>query len=228
MRWNFCILSILLIVLTLSNCLQKIAIHEPAKHEGVNVIPIPLKIQKNNNMFSMNQNTKLVVAQDNSELFDIAAYFAQKIKTATGFDLQIIKDNIQSNFILLKLESSLKSMGEEGYELHVTEEKVVVKAYKPAGLFYGIQTIRQLLPKEIESPQKISSVIQWTIPCVSIHDKPRFPWRGMMLDCCRHFMSKEFVKRYIDLLAYHKMNTLHWYLTEDQGWRIEIKKYPRN
>ncbi len=84
----------------------------------------------------------------------------------------------------------------------------------------GIQTLRQLIPTK-------KGVVKTTIPCLKIHDFPRFSWRGMLLDCCRHFMDKEFVMRYIDLLAYHKMNVLHWHLTEDQGWRIEIDKYPK-
>jgi hexosaminidase len=101
----------------------------------------------------------------------------------------------------------------------------MVEAAKLNGLFYGVQTLRQLLPVEIESKVKVENV-NWIIPNVIIFDKPEFVWRGLNLDCCRHFMTKEFVLRYIDLLAYHKMNVLHWHLTEDQGWRIEIKKYP--
>ncbi|MCK7528175.1 MAG: beta-N-acetylhexosaminidase [Ignavibacteriales bacterium] len=101
----------------------------------------------------------------------------------------------------------------------------MIEASELNGLFYGIQSLRQLLPIEIESKTKVENV-EWKIPCVVILDEPEFIWRGLNLDCCRHFMTKEFVKRYIDLLAYHKFNTLHWHLTEDQAWRIEIKKYP--
>jgi hexosaminidase len=104
-------------------------------------------------------------------------------------------------------------LGPEGYELTVTPERVIIRASQPAGIFYGKQTLQQLLPGPI--------------PCLHIEDRPRFPWRGAMLDVARHFFPKEFVKRYIDLLALHKLNTLHLHLTDDQGWRVEIKKYPK-
>jgi hexosaminidase len=100
-----------------------------------------------------------------------------------------------------------------------------LEAQTPQGIFYGMQTLRQLLPYQIE--RSYLSNIAWTIPCVEIEDEPRFVHRGLMLDVCRHFMPKEFVMKFIDMLAYHKMNTFHWHLTEDQGWRIEIKKYPK-
>jgi hexosaminidase len=121
------------------------------------------------------------------------------------------------------------SLGEEGYELTVAPTSVVLRAPQAQGLFYGVQTFRQLLPPEAERPARNRTKVAktWRIPCTRIIDQPRYPWRGMLLDCCRHFMAKDFVKRYIDLLAYHKMNVLHWHLTEDQGWRIEIKRYPR-
>jgi hexosaminidase len=117
--------------------------------------------------------------------------------------------------IRLALNRSLKHLGDEGYRLKIESRSIEISAPKPAGLFYGIQSLRQLA----------TGVRQ--IPCAEIEDKPRFGWRGMLLDCCRHFMTVDLVKRYIDLLAYHKMNVLHWHLTEDQGWRLEIKRYPR-
>ena len=103
---------------------------------------------------------------------------------------------------------------------------MVIAAAEPAGLFYGVQTLYQLLPPEIEAAAPQPEV-SWRIPGIQITDRPRFPWRGMHLDVARHFMPVDFVKKYIDLIAYHKMNTFHWHLTDDQGWRIEIKKYPK-
>ena len=103
---------------------------------------------------------------------------------------------------------------------------VTITSATPAGAFYATQTIRQLLPPAIFREATVSGV-SWTMPAVAIVDRPRFSWRGMHLDVSRHFMPKEFVKKYIDLLALHKMNSFHWHLTDDQGWRIEIKKYPR-
>lgn len=117
-------------------------------------------------------------------------------------------------------------MGNEGYSLAVTPDAVVIRASQVAGLFYASQTLRQLLPPEIESRKEVSGV-PWVAPAVTILDQPRFRWRGLMLDVGRHIFPVDFIKRYIDLMAMHKMNVFHWHLTEDQGWRVEIKKYPR-
>jgi hexosaminidase len=103
---------------------------------------------------------------------------------------------------------------------------VVIRAAEPAGVFYGVQTLRQLLPAELEANEPTPSAA-WTIPAVAIEDRPRFAWRGMHLDVARHFFKKEFVKRYIDFLASYKINVFHLYLTDDQGWRIEIKRFPK-
>lgn len=102
---------------------------------------------------------------------------------------------------------------------------ITLEAQTPQGIFYGMQTLRQLLPHQIERPYQ--SNVAWAVPCVEIEDYPRFVHRGLMLDVCRHFQPKEFVMKFIDMLAYHKMNTFRWHLTDDQGWRIEIKKYPK-
>lgn len=197
---------------------------------GINVIPKPVGIQLGEGYFILNSETKVCFDQSNEEIKSIADYLAEILDTATGF--QLMPELLQhqgelSNSIMLKIQPAENQLGEEGYELIVQNHFIILTANKPAGLFYGVQTLRQLLPPEIESTKKVEQKIDWKIPCVHIVDNPRFPWRGMLLDCCRHFMTKDFVKRYIDLLAYHKMNRFHWHLTEDQGWRIEIKKYPK-
>jgi len=128
--------------------------------------------------------------------------------------------------IVFTRDARLTRLGAEGYELTVTPRRVLVRAKERAGIFYGIQTIRQLLPAEVFRAAKVDSVA-WTVQAVRIVDRPRFTWRGAHLDVARHFMPKEFVKKYIDLLALQKMNSFHWHLTDDQGWRIEIEKYPR-
>jgi hexosaminidase len=120
--------------------------------------------------------------------------------------------------VILNLSSELSSLGKEGYRLEVTPSQVLLSAPAAAGLFYAVQTLRQLLPADGSSQ---------TLPCVSIEDYPRFAWRGSMLDCSRHFFTANTVLRYIDLLAMHKMNVFHWHLTDDQGWRIAIERYPR-
>ncbi|MBA3569898.1 MAG: beta-N-acetylhexosaminidase, partial [Pyrinomonadaceae bacterium] len=108
----------------------------------------------------------------------------------------------------------------------VTQQRVTIRARTEAGIFYGIQTLRQLFPPAIFS-SSMQKNVEWTVPLAHVEDQPRFRWRGAMLDVCRHFMPKEFVLIFVDLLALHKLNTFHWHLTDDQGWRIEIKKYPR-
>jgi hexosaminidase len=128
--------------------------------------------------------------------------------------------------IVIRRDTLLKRLGAEGYHLEVAPGRVTLRAPELAGLFYGVQTIRQLLPADIFREAKATGVT-WSMPAVVIEDQPRFRWRGGHLDVSRHFMPKEFVKKYIDLLALHKMNSFHWHLTEDQGWRIEIRKYPR-
>ena len=173
--------------------------------EKANLIPKPQKLQIKSGYFSLNHNTNLII---DSVFFNEAKYF----KKILSLDLKGKKNTVQ----LLK-KPGLK---EEEFFLNISKKKLVIEATTPQGIMRGIQTLRQLLPIK-------KGIIATKIPCIEIHDFPRFKWRGMLLDCCRHFMKKEFVMRYIDLLAYHKMNILRWHLTEDQGWRIEIDKYPK-
>jgi len=117
-------------------------------------------------------------------------------------------------------------LGEEGYELTVTEDQVKLIAPNPAGLFRGVQTIRQLLPAAVEN-STLQKNIDWSLPTGTIRDYPNYKWRGMMLDVSRHFFSVEEVKRLLDEMAYYKLNVFHWHLSDDQGWRIEIKSWPK-
>lgn len=144
------------------------------------------------------------------------------LSPGTGYALPVGKRGA----ISLRLDKKLASLGSEGYRLHVQRDRVEITAGQPAGLFYGAQTFRQLLPVDVFRKARVDGVA-WTAPCVLIEDVPRFSWRGAHLDVARHFMPKEFVLKYIDLLAMNKLNTLHFHLTDDQGWRIEIKKYPK-
>ena len=167
----------------------------------------------------------MITAEDGLEA--VAGQLASMLQPATGFPFQIRPSSSDSDGgIVLRLDASLEGLGDEGYRLMATPRRVVITASAPAGVFYGCQTLRQLLPSEIFSPSHLSD-IRWTLPCVIIEDSPRFRWRGLMLDSARHFMPIEFVEKFIDLLALHKMNTFHWHLNEDQGWRIEIKQYPK-
>ena len=195
----------------------------------ISIIPKPMEIKPAPGHFALKYKTAIYAESGSADVKTIANYLAERIRPATGFSLivsDVVKDKTPADSILITTKGSNKDLGEEGYELVVSENNIILSAPHPAGLFYGVQTIRQLLPVQIESKGKIAG-ISWTIPCVVIRDKPRFGWRGSLLDSSRHFISKEFVNRYIDLLAYHKMNRFHWHLTDDGGWRIEIKKYPK-
>ncbi|MCF8241980.1 MAG: family 20 glycosylhydrolase [Melioribacteraceae bacterium] len=193
---------------------------------GVNVIPKPTNITVKDGFYSLSESVKIYCEND-PDINKTALLLRDKLKTSTGYDIEIISSaEPKDNGINLFLDESLNDLGKEGYRLKSTQSKIDLTAFTSTGLSRGIQTIRQLFPAEIESDEAVDN-IKWEIPAVEIIDKPQFEWRGMLLDCCRHFMEPDFVKRYIDLLAYHKMNTLHWHLTEDQGWRIEIKKYPK-
>lgn len=195
---------------------------------NINIIPQPKSINQQEGYFEINKQTEIYF---NKGAETVARYLKVILEPASGYDFKLeeldnnLKNYIKNNSIILKLSDSHPGLGNEGYTFTSTTNNIIIEANSLNGLFYGIQTLRQLLPVEIESKEKINSVI-WNVPNVEIIDKPEFSWRGLNLDCCRHFMSKDFVKRYIDLLAYHKMNVLHWHLTEDQAWRIEIKKYP--
>ncbi len=131
-----------------------------------------------------------------------------------------------TNVVEFRLEAGLSHLGKEGYRLEIAPDRVLAQAPQPNGLFYAMQTLRQLLPPALFS-QKAARGVDWSLPCLEIEDQPRFAWRGAMLDTARHFMPKSFVLKFIDLLALHKLNSFHWHLTEDQGWRIEIMRYPR-
>ncbi|MDB6125352.1 MAG: Beta-N-acetylhexosaminidase [Pedosphaera sp.] len=155
-------------------------------------------------------------------------YLAAQLFRSTGYRFQIATNSgvaPVAEAILLTTNSALASLGAEGYELTVATNSVVIRAPASAGVFYGVQSLLQLLPPEIFSPRPVVGV-PWTIPCVYIQDAPRFPWRGWMLDSVRHFFNKDEVKQFLDAMALHKLNMFHWHLDDDAGWRIEILKWP--
>jgi hexosaminidase len=193
---------------------------------NINVIPNPIDIIPLRGTFRLNSETRIEVDRGTKA---VGSYLHQLIYPATGCLLQLKEKHdseARTGMILLTTSGAETLLGDEGYELSVTSDSIILRALKENGLFYGVQTIRQLLPPEIENRQGVHPQT-WEIPAVAIKDKPRFGWRGLMLDVGRHFFPVEFIKRLIDILALHKMNVLHWHLTEDQGWRIEIKRYPK-
>ncbi|KAA6432605.1 family 20 glycosylhydrolase [Rufibacter glacialis] len=196
---------------------------EKAPQQAISIIPQPVKLSRQSGSFALTKDTKIFVDAKNEQLRKIGEQLAGSFKEMTGIQPAIVQkapDKNATNSIFLTLKTPVDTLGEEGYTLKVQPERVVLAAKTPNGLFLGTQTIRQLLPA-----QPTTSPV--TLPALEVVDKPRFSWRGMHLDVARHFFPVEFVKRYIDYLAMHKMNTFHWHLTEDQGWRIEIKKYPK-
>ena len=189
-------------------------------NQGINIIPAPQQMVQKEGSFSLKDN--LVISSSSKEGRSVAEFFASKINKSTGFNIEVGKEKGK---IILQLQPEMK-INNEGYELNVTSKLVTVKAKTAAGLFYGMQTFLQLLPAEIENSSIIKS-ISWTAPCVEIKDSPRFGYRGTMLDVCRHFFTIKELEEQIDVLSLFKINYLHLHLTDDQGWRIEIKKYPK-
>lgn len=192
-----------------------------AQINKINIIPKPHEINTLEGNFTFNTSTKII---SDNRARNIAEYFVDEITSLYGIKLNIKNNSIGEsiNIIELRLSKLYHSDSKEAYHLNITKDKILITANEPNGIFYGIQSLRQLLPVEKNLKNKNDLIV----PAVDIKDYPRFVHRGLNLDCCRHFMEKDFIKRYIDLLAYHKMNVLHWHLTEDQAWRIEIKKYP--
>jgi hexosaminidase len=195
----------------------------PDSPPAIAIVPQPESLTVARGEFKLSAST--VIWTDASSA-DIARRFAASLAPATGLTIPVRIGAAPVTGIVLTRDARLTRLGAEGYELTVTPRRLTIRGRERAGVFYGLQTVRQLLPPEIFREAKVDSVA-WTIPALRIVDRPRFTWRGAHLDVGRHFMPKEFVKKYIDLLALQKMNSFHWHLTEDQGWRLEIKKYPR-
>ena len=180
-------------------------------------VPLPNEIKKQNGApFILKPSTPVLIEEGDADMERIARYLAGYIKDATGKEPQI-KSGDSDKGIRLTLDSDIES--NEGYRLTVDENGIEISGATPAGVFYGIQTLRKSLPAKAEGRQI-------ELPAVSIDDAPRFAYRGLHFDVSRHFFPIDSVKRFIDMLALHNMNVLHWHLTDDQGWRIEIKKYP--
>ncbi|WP_432797065.1 beta-N-acetylhexosaminidase [Poriferisphaera sp. WC338] len=233
----FMLLLVAIAVLSIISPLRAQAPDSPA----INIIPKPNKIILGQGVTAINTDTQLFIDAPavTPELTAVADQYRATLSPATGFKLPLADKQPASNAIVLKLITD-DTLGDEGYTLTTTTENITVAAQTTHGLFYGLQTLRQLLPAGIYRPyihkkkvkvdgktKWVPVDIKWTVPTVQITDKPRFTWRGLHLDEGRHFFGKTYVKRLLDIMAAHKLNRFHWHLTEDQGWRIEIKKYPK-
>ncbi len=184
------------------------------------IIPLPARMQAGEGHFSISSDTALEADESNRT----NAETLRSLLRGAGFGLPP-GQTTGGNTIRLAC-SPADDLGSEGYRLSVTPGRVEISSPGPAGVFHGIQSLRQLLPVEIERRTPVR-MAEWKIPCLEIVDRPRFSWRGFMLDEGRHFLGKENLLRLLDLMALHKLNRLHWHLTEDQGWRIEIRHFPR-
>lgn len=213
MNMKFCFIAIVTLFVSVAG----------ARNTGFNLIPEPVKVTAGTGFFVLTKNSS--VSYNSLDGRPLAESLAQKLNTATGFALkttQGIRGSVQLNINT----TSDQLLGTEGYRLTVSPSKgVVISANQPAGLLFGIQTLLQLLPNEIESREIVKR--KWSIPAVDITDYPRFAWRGLMLDVSRNFFTKHEVKQYIDEMVRFKLNTFHWHLTDDEGWRIEIKSLPK-
>jgi hexosaminidase len=198
----------------------------PSDLSKESLIPRPVSITSASGFFELKAGAAIYVQGESEEIRKIGNYLAERLRPSTGFKIEVKtaeKDPVSGNIYLTLSETEPKP-GDESYDLSVTNQLVKLSAKSPAGLFRGVQTIRQLLPAKIEN-----STIQeceWKIAAGYISDYPDYVYRGAMLDVARHFFGVEDVKRFIDMIAYYKMNALHLHLSDDQGWRIEIKSWP--
>jgi hexosaminidase len=193
------------------------------------VIPQPQQLTRLDGSFRLARDTRIYTDPASGETGD---FLAARLRQATGWRFRVSGKSARALAaenpagIVLTTNAAAAALGAEGYELVASTNAVVIRAPTPAGLFYGVQTLLQLLPPEIFSTNAVKKT-DWTLPCVQITDMPRFPWRGFMLDVSRHFFTKPEVEKLLDVMALHKLNTFQWHLVDDNGWRIEIKKYPK-
>lgn len=193
----------------------------------ISIIPQPVSVSFQENYFVFNPAS--ITFSADKEVMDLASFFSELIRTTYTRESHPLKifpfSNAKAKIELHLNKKTNNIFGDEGYTLKVSPEKIILCANKPKGLFYGLETMMQLLPPANGNPH--TKIKSFEIPCVEITDYPRFKYRGMMLDVSRHFFSKEVIKKYIDEMAKYKFNVFHWHLTDDQGWRIEIKGLPK-
>lgn len=193
------------------------------------IIPIPAQVERaDSGSFAVTADTRIVVDAGSDEAARIGEYLARILRPSTGYPLPVSVDaDTPRGAIALRIDLRKEVLGEEGYELAVAPDSVRLAANRSAGLFRGVQTLRQLLPFQVEAEQSAKYHGPWTVPAGVVADRPRFAWRGAMLDVARHFFTVHEVKQFIDALALYKINVLHLHLSDDQGWRIEIASRSR-
>lgn len=209
--WTMCASMMLGIV----SCSQKEVVQG-----NLRVIPLPQEVMEseNDSSFEINSSTQICYPEGNEKMKRNAEFLASYIRKMTGIEVALSTTLESRNAILLLLDDAVQH--QEGYELKINTKQIVLRGSTEAGVFYGIQTLHKTLPI-------IEGKALAAIPCGTVKDFPRFGFRGFMIDVGRHFFSVDYLKEIIDMLALHNINYFHWHLTEDQGWRIEIKKYPQ-
>jgi hexosaminidase len=207
----------------------------PPAPERYPIIPAPRRLEARPGEFRLDRETRIMLSDPAStELRTLSELLAAPLRAASGLPLPVSPEPAADHAphaITIRLAPDSDSGEPEGYRLSVTERGAILSAPTPAGLLHGLETLRQLLPPELERGGATSSApplpVRWVLPAVEIEDAPRFRYRGLLLDVARWFYPPEFIEKLIDLLALYKLNILHLHLTDDQGWRLEIKKYPR-
>lgn len=219
-------LSLFLVAaLSISSCNRSKPASPEAQLRFESIIPKPVTSQPDGNAFILTNDTRIVIAESGKNIENVANFLAGKLKPATGYDFEISTDeNPGKGTIFLSLVGD-QELGPEGYELAISDNGIKITANEPVGLFWGVQTLRQVLPEQIENSSNAAD-ISWEVATGTIRDYPQYSWRGSMLDIARHFFGVDDIKHYIDLISLYKMNTLHLHLSDDQGWRIEIKSWP--
>ena len=218
--------NILAALLTTAICLPTLPALSQESSGPLSLIPEPASQQLNQGHFTL-PTAISIEAPNQPELTHTLDELKTRLGTPTGYIITISHEtNPAATIRLLINKTADPAIGDEGYTLTTTPSNITIHANKAAGIFYGIQTLYQLLPKEIESKQPVRNV-SWSAPCITITDYPRFGWRGLMFDVARHFFTKQEVKDFIDEMVQYKFNLLHLHLTDDEGWRIEIKSLPK-
>ena len=187
----------------------------------VSIVPKPLHLEQTEEQFVLKSGMSIACEEG---LKEQAEYLSQMLRQATGWEIKVRPDSRKGNIVLVL--DTVANKHSEGYSLSVDKKSIRISGADEAGVFYGLQTLLQLLPEEVYR-NRLADQIKWVVPGVQIVDHPERPWRGMMLDVARYFYDKEFVKKFIDMMAMYKLNKLQFHLIDDSGWRLEIKKYLR-
>lgn len=199
----------------------KIYAMNPENEANVMIVPVPASVSMQQGSFTLNSSTRINLINNSKELKYSADFFSGLVENSIGGKVKTIRSQKdENNAINININSSF---ADEEYLLNISKERIDIEGGSPKAVFYAFQSLRQILPPSIEKGEALKVI---ELPCAMIKDKPDFAYRGIMLDVCRHFFTVPEIKQFIDILALHKINTFHWHLTDDQGWRIEIKKYP--